>query len=211
MRIRWVRRNEIKVPDHWQRFEKRSSPLTGSPRLAADPVNAVLNYLSAILEPETRIALLSVGLEPGIGISHADQKSQDSMALDGMETARPTVGRLVLDLLDERAFPSPRPGTEAADSLNHSRIGWRRQRPSSPDQWHGQRSMSPACCRVARCRPRSPRRTAAKVGRPTRSSAPNPRNHGALSADSVCRTGGTGVDGRRDLCERAWQRGGWSR
>jgi len=34
-----------RVPEHWQTFGARVSPLTGSPRLAANPANAILNYL----------------------------------------------------------------------------------------------------------------------------------------------------------------------
>src|SRR5271169_3981725 len=46
-----------RVPDHWRTFKNRVSPLTGSPRHAANPVNSILNYLYAILESETRLAV----------------------------------------------------------------------------------------------------------------------------------------------------------
>jgi CRISPR/Cas system-associated endonuclease Cas1 len=43
-------KNDLRrVPDHWRSFRARVSPLTGSPRLAANPVNAILNYLYALL------------------------------------------------------------------------------------------------------------------------------------------------------------------
>src|SRR5262249_24484441 len=46
-------KNDLKrVPDHWRSFGARVSPLTGSPRLAANPSNAILNYLYALLESE---------------------------------------------------------------------------------------------------------------------------------------------------------------
>lgn len=70
------------VPDHWRTFGQRVSALTGSPRLAINPANALLNYLYAILESEARLALLGVGCDPGVGIQHADQKAHDSMACD---------------------------------------------------------------------------------------------------------------------------------
>ena len=73
-------------------------------RLAVTPANAMLNYLYAILEAECRIACLAVGLDPGIDILHADQKARDSLALDVMEPARPTVDALVLNLLRTRTF-----------------------------------------------------------------------------------------------------------
>src|SRR5207247_3729230 len=39
-----------RVPDHWRSFGARVSPLTGSPRLAANPPNSILNYLYSVLE-----------------------------------------------------------------------------------------------------------------------------------------------------------------
>jgi len=92
------------VPVHWTSFTQRASLLTGSPRVATDPICAVLNYLYAILEAECRIGLLAVGLDPGIGVLHTDQRSRDSLALDLMETTRPAVDSYVIDLLARRPF-----------------------------------------------------------------------------------------------------------
>lgn len=100
----FARRDATRVPGHWLRFAQRGSPITGSPRLAANPANAILNYLYAILEAETRIACLAVGLDPGPGILHADQRSRASMALDIMEAVRPQVDAFVLKLLRSRVF-----------------------------------------------------------------------------------------------------------
>lgn len=102
--VRWAKRDVERVPEHWRAVAGRSSPLTGSPRLAADPVNALLNYAYAILEAEARIALLAVGLDPGMGVLHADQVRRDSLALDVMEAVRPEVDAWVLDTLTRRAF-----------------------------------------------------------------------------------------------------------
>jgi CRISPR-associated endonuclease Cas1 len=93
-----------RVPDHWLRFGQRVSALSGSPRLAINPANAMLNYLYAILETEARIALLVVGCDPGIGIQHADQKSRDSMACDVMEAVRPAVDAWLLTYLEQRTM-----------------------------------------------------------------------------------------------------------
>ncbi len=86
-----------RVPDHWQRFGARVSPLTGSPRLAANPMNAMLNYLYAVLESEARLAAAALGLDPGIGVMHVDTPSRDSLACDLMEPLRPQVDAYVLD------------------------------------------------------------------------------------------------------------------
>jgi hypothetical protein len=92
------------VPEHWLSFGQRGSLLTSSPRLAINPANALLNYLYAVLEAETRLACITVGLDPGLGIVHADYRSRDSLALDLMEAARPAVDAYVLELLQTRAF-----------------------------------------------------------------------------------------------------------
>jgi len=78
--------------------------VTGNPRKATNPANAILNYLYAIAEAESRIAALAVGCDPGLGITHADQKSRDSLACDLMEPVRPVVDAWVLDLLENRTF-----------------------------------------------------------------------------------------------------------
>lgn len=56
-----------RVPDHWRTFDTRKSPLSGSPPLAINPVNAMLNYLYAVLESEARLAAAALGLDPGLG------------------------------------------------------------------------------------------------------------------------------------------------
>ncbi len=102
--VNFPRRDADRVPRHWLHFGQRSSPLTGSPRLAANPAGAMLNYLLALLEAGTRVACLAVGLDPGIGILHADQHARDSLALDIMEAARPQVDAFLLELLRKRTF-----------------------------------------------------------------------------------------------------------
>jgi len=75
-----------RVPEHWRTFGTRVSLLTGSPRLAVNPPNAMLNYLYALLESETRLAVAALGLDPGLGILHVDTQCRDSFALDVMES-----------------------------------------------------------------------------------------------------------------------------
>ncbi len=96
--------DQARVPEHWVTFGQRVSALTGSPRLAVNPANAMLNYLYAILEAEARLALLAVGCDPGVGIQHADAKARDSMACDVMEAVRPAVDAWLLDYLANRTL-----------------------------------------------------------------------------------------------------------
>ncbi len=102
--VRFVRLDEPRVPDHWWTFGSRTSPLTGGPRLAANPANALLNYLYAILEGEARIAALTMGLDPGMGVLHADQPARDSLALDLLEAIRPEVDAFIVEMLQNQVF-----------------------------------------------------------------------------------------------------------
>jgi CRISPR-associated endonuclease Cas1 len=95
--IQFPLRDLQRVPDHWRKFGTRRSPLTGSGRLAVNPLNAMLNYLYAILESESSLALTALGLDPGIGVLHFDSRSRDSFACDLMEAVRPQVDAYVLD------------------------------------------------------------------------------------------------------------------
>jgi CRISPR-associated endonuclease Cas1 len=104
---RFTKQSHDRVPGHWHQYTVRSSPLTRSghsPRNAADPINALLNYGYALAEAEARIAALTVGLDPGLGILHTDQKHRDSLALDLLEPLRPVVERHVLTLTTTRMF-----------------------------------------------------------------------------------------------------------
>ena len=104
MPVRFARNDEKRVPEHWKTFGQRSSTLSFGPRSAINPANAILNYLYAMLEAETRIACSIVGLDPGLGFFHTDTRGRDSLALDLMEVARPFVDAFVLELLASRAF-----------------------------------------------------------------------------------------------------------
>jgi CRISPR-associated endonuclease Cas1 len=86
-----------RTPEHWRTFGSRVSPLSGSPRLAANPVNAILNYLYALLEAECRLAVAALGLDPGMGVLHMDTINRDSLACDLMEPTRPDVDAYVLN------------------------------------------------------------------------------------------------------------------
>jgi CRISPR-associated endonuclease Cas1 len=111
--VQYTRRGGY-VPEHWRTLGSRVSPITDSPRNAASPLNALLNYGYAVLEAEARIALLTIGLDPGLGLFHADQPGRDSLALDIMEAVRPEVDLWVLDLAREYIF-SPKDFFERRD------------------------------------------------------------------------------------------------
>jgi CRISPR-associated endonuclease Cas1 len=86
-----------RVPEHWRSFGTRISPLTGSPRLAVSPGCAMMNYAYALLESESSLAARALGLDPAMGIFHADQPNRDSLSCDLMEPVRPQVDAYLLD------------------------------------------------------------------------------------------------------------------
>jgi CRISPR-associated endonuclease Cas1 len=102
--ILFPRKDEPKVPLHWRAFGTRVSPLSGSPRLAVNPPNAMLNYLYAVLESESRLAGSLLGLDPGIGMLHVDSPSRDSLACDLMEVVRPQVDAFLLDWITRESL-----------------------------------------------------------------------------------------------------------
>jgi len=97
VRVDFPTKDQGRVPEHWRTFGTRESPLTASPRLAVNPPNAMLNYLYALLESESRLAVAALGLDPGLGVMHFDSPSRDSLASDLMEPIRPRVDGYVLD------------------------------------------------------------------------------------------------------------------
>jgi CRISPR-associated endonuclease Cas1 len=93
-----------RVPEHWRAFSGRRSPISGSQRVAANPVNAILNYLYSVLESESRLAATALGLDPGLGVLHLDAKGRDSLACDLMEPVRPQVDAFVLEWITNAAL-----------------------------------------------------------------------------------------------------------
>jgi CRISPR-associated endonuclease Cas1 len=81
------------VPEYWKSFGARRSTLTGDPRGAVTPGNAMLNYLYGVLASEITIALNAFGLDPALGIMHADRDDRASLAYDLIEPGRPIVDR----------------------------------------------------------------------------------------------------------------------
>ncbi len=95
--INFPKKDLPRVPEHWRSFGTRVSPLTGSPRSAVNPPNAILNYLYCVLESEARLAAAALGLDPGLGVMHVDTPARDSLACDLMEPVRSSVDSYLLD------------------------------------------------------------------------------------------------------------------
>jgi len=102
--VHFVARARHKVPDRWAMVGRRHSPLTGRPQHAVTPANAILNYLYGVAEAEARLACLAIGLDPALGVLHADREGRASLALDLLEPVRPAVDEFVLRLLVRETF-----------------------------------------------------------------------------------------------------------
>jgi hypothetical protein len=93
------------VSEHWRTFGARRSVLTGRPRLAVTPANAVANYLYNVALTEVVIAMQAAGLDPELGVLHADANdSRASAAYDLLEPLRPIVTRWLIAWLREASF-----------------------------------------------------------------------------------------------------------
>jgi CRISPR-associated endonuclease Cas1 len=205
VQVAWARRDHDAVPVHWRHFDGRRSSISAPSAIrATDPVNALLNYLYALAEVECRLACLTLGLDPGLGIIHADSRNRDSLALDLIEPLRPQVDAYIIDLLDGHTFRAsdfhetddghcrilPPLTHRLAESLDR----WRTiVAPIAENVAHGFADASPypipkptpltAARRGAR--PRDPKRTSNPLG-------------------SACQDCGTPVDRQRNYCPKCW-------
>jgi CRISPR/Cas system-associated endonuclease Cas1 len=114
MPVRFARRNPQRLgpngrwrpgrPDLWLTFGARTSLLSGNASRATTPGNALLNYLYAVLESEMTVALLAHGLDPGIGMFHADIDGRSSLSLDAIEAVRPYVEYWLIAYIQASVF-----------------------------------------------------------------------------------------------------------
>lgn len=72
-------------------FKKRSR------RPARDSFNAALNYLYGMLYSVVEGALFAAGLDPHLGILHADEYNKPVLAFDLIEAFRPWIDRILLE------------------------------------------------------------------------------------------------------------------
>jgi len=146
--VRFARADKSRIPNHWLTVGERHSPLSASPRLAVTAAGAIFNFLYALAEFECRVALLAIGLDPGMGWFHRDAPSRDSAALDLIEAIRPEVDRYVLRLLGSRTFARKefleRPNGQVRIATKLASLLTR----SSLDAWEG--VIAPAAEDVAR-------------------------------------------------------------
>jgi CRISPR associated protein Cas1 len=96
----------------------------------------LLNLGYSLGELEARLACLTMGLDPGLGVLHTDQAARDSLALDILEGIRPDIDRWVLETVETHTFRKAdfyetrrgvfRVGTDLARAMTETLPTWRR-------------------------------------------------------------------------------------
>jgi len=206
--------DQPQVPGHWTHFGARRSLIqrSATARSAATPVNALLNYSYALAEVECRLALLTLGLDPGMGIVHTDRKDRDSLALDLLEPLRPIVEQHVLTLLASHTFRASdfhetRQGAcRLLEPLTHDLTGWMPAytaviAPLAEHISHALARSSPGKIELRTPLSRANNTNAQQRGQRSayRREAPVPM------PTATCRTCGTELyDKRRQLCSTCW-------
>jgi CRISPR-associated protein Cas1 len=82
------------------RFQKRGR------RPAQDRFNCVLNYLYGILYGQVEMVLVQAGLDPHVGIMHADGHNRPSLSFDFIEPYRPWADAVAFRLCLAHALPA---------------------------------------------------------------------------------------------------------
>lgn len=90
---------------YWQAIAQCLDPPWTFPhrsrRPAKDPFNAMVNYLYGMLYSITEQALFAAGLDPHLGILHADEYDRPTLSYDLIEAFRPWVDRLILEKITQ--------------------------------------------------------------------------------------------------------------
>jgi CRISPR-associated protein Cas1 len=85
---------------YWQTIGlKLPAPFSFTNRVkknATDMFNPQINYLYGMLRHQTESAILSIGLDPALGILHRDGYRMPSLVFDLMEPFRPVIDRLLI-------------------------------------------------------------------------------------------------------------------
>ena len=140
-RLYW-REIGLAVPEGWA-FSGRSR------RPALDAYNAMTNYFYGMLYAITERALFTAGLDPHLGILHADEYDRPTLAYDLIEPFRPWIDRFILEqLFVEKLTPDVVEPREEGFWLNSAAKGklipafneWMRK----TKRWNGRQSSREA-------------------------------------------------------------------
>ena len=134
MPLTFARRDVGQVPDSWRVFGSRTSTLSGGPRLAATPGNALLNYLYALAEQEDHPRPSSSRPRPRPR-NRPQRPNRPRLARDLGRTPRPT------RRTHRRNTPQRPTNTAHRNTTNHG------PRRSAPPARHANRDPAPQAAR----------------------------------------------------------------
>ena len=83
-------------PLQWTRFEYRASLISGGPRHATHPVNAILNYTYSVAAAQLTRSLIAFGFDSTVGFLHADAQGRHSLTYDALELVRADIDARIL-------------------------------------------------------------------------------------------------------------------
>ncbi len=94
-------------PDHWTQFHYRASPISGGPRHAMHPANAILNYAYSVVAAQVTRALQASGFDSAVGYLHADAEGRHSLTYDVMELLRAEIDNAILPWVASQTWKRP--------------------------------------------------------------------------------------------------------
>lgn len=168
----------------------------------------MLNYLYAILESEASLAAAALGLDPGIGVMHADSPARDSLACDLMEPVRPQIDAYVLkwiagEPIRREWFVEQRDGNcrlkaSFAAQLSETAPSWART--VAPIAEMVARALSSAVKKQVRSG-LPPTRLTQDQRREARPTAAKPSEEKTVTPMRICRTCGEALKGGQFYCK----------
>jgi CRISP-associated protein Cas1 len=102
-----LRHKKRNWPVQWTRFIYRASSISGGPRHAMHPVNAILNYAYSVVAAQVTRALQASGFDSAAGYLHADAEGRHSLTYDVMELLRAEIDNAILPWVVSHTWKRP--------------------------------------------------------------------------------------------------------
>ncbi len=94
-------------PSQWTLFAYRASLISGGPRHATHPVNAILNYAYSVAAAQLTRALIAFGFDSSAGFLHADANGRHSLTYDALELVRADIDARILPWVASHTWKRP--------------------------------------------------------------------------------------------------------
>ena len=94
-------------PGQWTHFIYRASPISGAPRHAMHPVNAILNYAYSVVAAQVTRTAQALGFDSAAGFLHADAEGRHSLTYDVLELLRAEIDNAILPWVASHTWKRP--------------------------------------------------------------------------------------------------------